>query len=80
MSPFRRSRGLEEKAAAPGRATTRRARRKQGAEPLHDVAALLGAACGDSPRLELYSVEACECGDSLFLELDPTFQTIEGEQ
>jgi hypothetical protein len=47
---------------------------------LHDVAALLGAACGDSPRLELYSVEACECGDSLFLELDPTFQTIEGEQ
>lgn len=50
------------------------------AEPLPNVAALFGLACGDSLRLELCSVEDWECTDSLLLELDPTFQTIEGEQ
>jgi len=52
----------------------------EDAEPLPDVAATFSLACGDSPRLELCSVEDWECGDSLLLELDPTFQTIEGEQ
>lgn len=52
----------------------------EAAEPLPDVAALFGAACGDGPRLELCGVEDWECSDSLLLELDPTFQTIEGEQ
>jgi hypothetical protein len=52
----------------------------EAAEPLPDVAALFGAACGDGPRLELCSVEDWECGDSLLLELDPTFQIIEREQ
>jgi len=51
----------------------------EDAEPLPDVAALFGAACGDSPRLEIYSVEDWDCTDSLLFELDPTFQTIEGE-
>lgn len=51
----------------------------ENAEPLPDVAAMFGAACGDNSRLELCSVEDWECGDSLLLELDPTFQTIEGE-
>ncbi len=52
----------------------------EDAEPLPNVAALFGAACGDSSRLELCSVEDWECGDSLLLELDPTFQSIEREQ
>ncbi len=52
----------------------------EDAAPLPDVAATFGAACGDNSRLELCSVENWECGDSLLLELDPTFQTIEGEQ
>jgi hypothetical protein len=58
----------------------RRARHQQNAEPLADVVALFGEACGDSPRLELCSVEDWECGDSLLLEVDPTFQSIEREQ
>jgi hypothetical protein len=52
----------------------------EDAEPLPDVAAMFGLACGDSPRLELCSVEDWECGDSLLLEIDPTFQNIEREQ
>lgn len=52
----------------------------EDAEPLPNVAAMFGAACGDSPRLELCSVEDWDCTDSLLFELDPTFQTIEGEQ
>lgn len=52
----------------------------EDAEPLPNVAALFGAACGDSSRLELCSIEDWECGDSLLLELDPTFQSIEREQ
>jgi hypothetical protein len=36
----------------------------KAAEPLPDVAALFGWACGDSPGLEFYSVEEWECGDS----------------
>ncbi len=52
----------------------------QDAEPLPDVAAMFGLACGDSPHLELCSVEDWECGDSLLLELDSTFQRIDGEQ
>lgn len=43
----------------------------EAAEPLPDVAALFGLACGDSPRIELCGVEDWECGDSLLLELDP---------
>jgi len=50
------------------------------AELLPDVAATFCAACDDSPRLELCSIEDWECGDNLLFELDPTFQTIEGEQ
>lgn len=41
---------------------------------------MFGHVCGDSPRLEICSVEDWDCTDSLLLELDPTFQTIEGEQ
>lgn len=46
----------------------------EAAEPLPDVAAML------FPLFEVCDVEEWECGDSLLLELDPTFQTIEGEQ
>ncbi len=56
---------------------TIQARRSVAALP--DVAALFGVACGEGPRLEVCGVEDWECGDSLLLELDPTFQTIEGE-
>jgi len=51
----------------------------EAAEPLPDVAATFGAVCGDSPRLEICSVEDWDCTDSLLFELDATFQTIEGE-
>ena len=46
----------------------------EAAEPLPDVAAAL------FPLLEVCDVEEWECGDSLLLELDPAFQTVEGEQ
>ena len=52
----------------------------EAAEYLPDVAAPFGVACGEGTRLEVCSIEDWECGDSLLLELDPTFQTIEGEQ
>jgi hypothetical protein len=39
-----------------------------------------GAVLGDSPLVEIRGVEEWDCGDSLLLELDPTFQIIEGEQ
>lgn len=52
----------------------------EAAEPLPDVAEMLVLACGDGQRIELCSIEDWDCTDSLLLELDPTFQTIEGEQ
>jgi hypothetical protein len=46
----------------------------EATEPLLDVAAAL------FPSLEVCDLEELECGDSLLLELDPTFQSIEVEQ